>query len=251
MQPATAEPRRASIALLGFAAPVALAFALAWGRLPAEDPAGYFAFADTRALGALPNAWNVLTNLPFVAVAWGLWRTYGRDPEPAFRRAGAWLAAGMLLTAAGSAWFHRAPSPETLFWDRLPMALAFSGVALLLVADRFSSSLALALSWPLPLAAMGTVAWWRLGGGLRPYLALQFGSMAWTLLVVAGRRPRRLSDATIAGVLAAYALAKGLEAGDGAIYAALGGTVSGHALKHLCAAAALALLTRPPAPPAR
>ena len=51
--------------------------------------------------------------------------------------AGWLLTAGVALTAAGSAWFHHAPSPATLFWDRLPMALTFSGVALLLLADRF------------------------------------------------------------------------------------------------------------------
>ena len=32
----------------------------------------------------------------------------------------------MLLTAVGSSYYHLAPDNERLFWDRLPMTIAFS-----------------------------------------------------------------------------------------------------------------------------
>jgi hypothetical protein len=42
--------------------------------------------------------------------------------------AGLWcIALGLVLTAIGSAWYHRDPNNATLVWDRLPDAV-FAGV---------------------------------------------------------------------------------------------------------------------------
>lgn len=241
MSPGTRSPSRD---LLAYVVSVGGAFALAWSRLPVDDPPGYFRFVDGRSLGGVPNAWNVLTNLPFLAVAGAFLKTYGRDPDPAYRRAGLWLVAGTVLTGFGSAWFHWAPTPASLFWDRLPMALAFSGVTLLLVSDRFSTELGAKLAWPLPIAAVGTVLAWRFGGNLRPYVALQFGLMAFTLLVALLRPSRRIPNRALAWLLGWYGVAKAFEAGDAMVFGATAGFVSGHALKHLAAAVALGLFAK-------
>lgn len=238
---ADAQLRQAIWHLGGLLAAVALALAALWTRLPLDDPPSYFDFADKRTWSAIPNAANVLTNLPFVAVAASCWVQLRRG-APAWRRASQWLCGGLACTAVGSAWFHWAPSPATLFWDRLPMAMTFSGLGLLLVADRLSERLAWQLRWLLPLAAMATVAVWRWGGTLRPYLALQFGLMAVTLLVTLTTRSRRLGQGTLATMLALYSLAKVLEATDAAVWHGSGTAVAGHGLKHLLAAAALAVL---------
>jgi hypothetical protein len=222
---------------------VAVLFALLWSRLPLNDPPSYFAFADQRPLAGLPHACNVLSNLPFLAVAWAVWRRLGRHPALAWQGSGWLLTAGVALTALGSAWFHHAPSPATLFWDRLPMALTFSGVLLLLLADRFDPQLAVRLLLPLPLLAVATVCVWRWGGTLRPYLALQFGLMTLVPLV-ALRTTGRIRNRAVWQMFLAYGAAKLLEVFDAAIDGATVHLMAGHALKHLAAAWALWLLVR-------
>jgi hypothetical protein len=256
MQPLTADPplRAAVVRLAWLTAPLAVSLALAWSRLPTDDPPAYFAFADTRSWAGVPHASNVLSNLPFLAVAGWVWRRLGtaHPGDRGWRRAAQWLCGGLGCTALGSAWFHAAPGPASLFWDRLPMAMTFSGLALLLVADRISDRLAWALRWALPLGAVATVLVWRFGGTLRPYLALQFGLMALTLLIALATRGGRLGGATLGAMLGLYSAAKLLEVADSAVWTATSGLVAGHGLKHLLAAAALAVLAlrRPGAPSA-
>src|SRR5262249_40874216 len=82
----------------------------------------YHQFADQRTLLGIPNFWNVVSNLPFIAVgAVGLW---GYRDKPAIIV----IFAGIFLTGFGSAYYHWNPNDGTLFWDRLPMALAFSAI---------------------------------------------------------------------------------------------------------------------------
>ncbi|MGH7060975.1 MAG: hypothetical protein ACREFH_11345, partial [Stellaceae bacterium] len=83
--------------------------------LPAipQDPA-YHLFADARSLFGIPNFWNVVSNLPFIAVgAVGLARFRGNPAEIV-------LFSGFLLTGIGSSYYHWDPNDGTLFWDRLP-----------------------------------------------------------------------------------------------------------------------------------
>src|SRR5262245_53352556 len=96
-----------------------------------QDPA-YHRLADARRMWGIPNALNVVSNVPFLLVgALGLWSV--RLPQP--RGGGACLIepgerwpyvaffAGFGLTGLGSAYYHLAPGNETLFWDRLPLAM--------------------------------------------------------------------------------------------------------------------------------
>jgi hypothetical protein len=85
-----------------------------------------YKFADSRGVGVLPNAIDVLSNLAFlIAGAFGL-RLASRAPLP--QQASLHLfAMGLVLTALGSAYYHWAPTDKTLLWDRLPMTLAFAG----------------------------------------------------------------------------------------------------------------------------
>lgn len=90
------------------------------------QPQDYHSFADSRGIGVIPNAIDVLSNLAFlIAGAVGL-RLASRAPFP--QQASLHLfAMGLVLTALGSAYYHWAPTDKTLLWDRLPMALAFAG----------------------------------------------------------------------------------------------------------------------------
>ena len=77
----------------------------------------YHDFADQRTLLGIPNFWNVVSNIPFIGIgAVGLW-LFGRSQATML------LFLGIFLTGFGSAYYHLEPSDQTLFWDRLPMAM--------------------------------------------------------------------------------------------------------------------------------
>ncbi len=236
------------MAVLVAAAIAATAAAFALPPIP-QDPA-YHDFADRRWIWGVPNALNVLSNLPFTVVgALGVRVVWRRGSGPAWERL-AFLAlfGGVGLTGLGSAWYHLAPTTATLFWDRLPMTLAFMALLALTLGERVSER---AGPWLLPLcliAGVGSIVHWQLGeragsGDLRLYALVQFFPMLAIPLALAlyPRRWIRSADLLVAGGW--YALSKIFEALDAPIFA-LGGVVSGHTLKHLAAAGAGAWLVR-------
>lgn len=236
---------------------IAAAAMLAHGVI--AQPAGYHDFADHSSLAGLPHAADVLSNIGFALVAlWGWWRLAPRAAHP--RLAAGWfgyrlLLIGLLLTAAGSAYYHLAPDDVRLVWDRLPIALACAG---LLAAVRAETVLAGALArgtvWLdarseaalLALFAVASVAWWHFTndagqGDLRPYLLLQLLPIIliplWHWLHGSDRRDRVYFGAA----LAVYVLAKIAELSDHA-FLAISGLISGHTLKHLLATLAAWLI---------
>ncbi|MBL9105563.1 MAG: ceramidase domain-containing protein [Myxococcales bacterium] len=234
--------RRRTAILLALVAAAAIAVSL--GPPIPQSPA-YHAFADDRALGGVANALNVLSNAPFVLVGlWGLAACRRRSDE---RGMYAVFFAGITLTGLGSGWYHLAPDHERLVWDRLPMTVGFMALLAATLGERVSLAWARRLLVPLLLVGVASVLWWIHGeragrGDLRPYILVQFLS----LIVIAGllaMYPRKYSHARLQWYgLGAYALAKLCESYDRPIFAATGGLVSGHTLKHLVAAAGLACL---------
>src|SRR3982751_2230239 len=80
---------------------------LAWGPIPQLPH--YHDFADTRGFAGIPNAWNGLSNVLFAAVgAWRLGRPHGAVDAPQLP-AERMFHLALLLTAAGSAYYHWAP----------------------------------------------------------------------------------------------------------------------------------------------
>jgi Ceramidase len=220
------------------AAAIAIAFAL--DPIP-QDPA-YHAFADTRKMAGVPNAWNVMTNLPFFLVgALGL-AMLPRLVSPQLRLHYIVLCAGVTLVALGSAYYHLEPSTRALVWDRLPMTVAFMALLSSVIADRFSWLVGRALLWPLVTVGLVSIAWWVRteaagAGDLRPYALVQFLPMLVIPLALLLRKSQWLRAPWLWAGLAAYLSAKLAEYFDAAIFAALG-WVSGHGLKHLLAALA-------------
>lgn len=211
---------------------------------PYPQPQSYHAFADKRILFGIANFWNVSTNtiflLPGIA---GLWMLGSGDHPGILRKlnpAYHILFIGVLLTAFGSAWFHLAPDNDTLFWDRMPMTIAFMSLVAIIVGEHVSESLGRRLLWPLLAIGAGSVFYWdysesRLAGDLRLYGLVQFLPML--LIPAILLMYRSVFDRTgfIWAVFLLYALAKIFELLDGGLYN-LGGVISGHSIKHVCAA---------------
>ena len=208
-----------------------------------QDPA-YHRLADTRTVLGVPNGFDVLSNAAFaVAGALGLGAVLGRRRvrEPSARRAYVVFFAGAALTAAGSAYYHLAPDDGRLVWDRIPMTIAFAGLVAAVVAERVSPRVAARALPPLVALGVGSVAYWALAGDLRPYAVAQFGSLVAVIAVLLPRSGPTPDARFLGAGLGAYALAKAFEYFDGEILA-LSGFVSGHTLKHLAAAAAVAFV---------
>jgi hypothetical protein len=136
------------------------------------------------------------------------------------------------LTAAGSAYYHLAPDNERLFWDRLPMMIAFMSLIAAQVVDRISVRAGLVLLIPMLLTGLASVVYWiateRAGAGnLMPYVVLQ-GYAVVMLLVLALLYPSRYTrSADVYWVFAAYVIAKIFELLDREVFA-FGNLVSGH-----------------------
>jgi hypothetical protein len=232
-----------------------MAFALAALLVPAmPQPPSYHQFADDRPLLGIPNFWNVISNLPFlVGGLWGLISIHpGAGPfqDLSERTAYRVFFAGAALTCLGSAWYHLAPDNTRLVWDRLPMTLGFAGLVCAAVGERIDPTLGRRALWPLVGLGLLSVLYWhaseRAGAGnLVPYAAFQAWSVAAILFIVVACPPRHHSHGhLLVWAVAWYALAKVFELFDPAVYGLLGGTLSGHTIKHLLAAAAVFAIVR-------
>ena len=215
--------------------------------LPAmPQPLDYHHFADERAAFGIGNFLDVVSNVAFLLAGLaGLVVVFsGRAcfESPGERWPYAVFFLGVLLTAAGSAYYHLSPDNETLFWDRLPMTIAFMGLLSSQIVDRVSVRAGLALLVPMLLVGMGSVVYWivteRMGAGnVLPYGILQGYSVVVLLLMATLHRSRYTRANDVYFIFGWYVLAKVLESLDGEILA-LGHVVSGHSLKHVAAAAA-------------
>ena len=215
--------------------------------LPAmPQPLDYHHFADQRAVFGIGNFLDVVTNVAFLLAGLaGLVVVFsGRAcfEFPGERWPYAVFFLGVLLTAAGSAWYHLSPDNETLFWDRLPMTIAFMGLLSSQIVDRVSVRAGLALLVPMLLVGMGSVVYWivteRAGAGnVLPYGILQGYSVVVLLIMATLHRSRYTRANDVYFIFGWYVLAKVLESMDAEVLA-LGHVVSGHSLKHVAAAAA-------------
>jgi len=215
-----------------------------------QDPA-YHLFADSRGFMGIPNFANVASNFPFLLVGVvGLIVVCGRQDRAIFqwpedRRPYAVFFFGVALVSLGSAYYHWEPGNESLFWDRLPMTVAFMGLSAGILADRGERRFALTYLLPLMvLAGIASLIYWDLteragAGDLRFYGFVQFFPIV-ALPLVFWLFPKAHYAGTrgLLWVVFYYVLAKILEHLDSEIFMALGGLVSGHSLKHLAAAVA-------------
>ena len=199
-------------------------------------------FADTRAWAWLPFASDVLSNLPFL-----LWGVLGlgmlaRQRHGAVRRVDAashalmgLFFAGLVVTAFISAFYHWQPDDAGLVFDRLGMVVAFAGLMGLAAAGRVSARAGGLLALAGLLLGPVSIRVWATSGNVLPWAVLQFGGML-LVLCLAWLQPLPGAPAIRWGwVIVIYALAKGFEMADEAVFAATAQLVSGHSLKHVVA----------------
>ena len=217
---------------------------------PVPQDTAYYFFADSRTLLSVPNFWNVLSNLPFLFIGiWGIYviLTIARTLDN-FELRNAYLVffIGVFLTAFGSSYFHFKPGDGTLFWDRLPMTIAFSGLFAAVIGE-YGSKVTAQRCLPLFLMiGIGSVLYWQwtesIGAGdLRPYAIVQFLPMLAIPAILLMSNGENDIGRYIWLMIAFYVIAKLFEQFDVGVYEGTRG-MSGHALKHVFAAVGPALL---------
>jgi len=204
-----------------------------------QDPV-YHHFADHTPLWGVPNFWNVISNLLFLAVAiWGLraFRSPASFLESWERVAYGILLSGVALVAFGSSYYHAWPNNATLFWDRLPMTIVFTTLLATTVGERINMRAGRLLLFPLLALGVGSVMYWRFSDDLRPYVMVQFYPMVALPLMLLLFPPKYSGTGGIVGMICLYGLAKIFEIFDHQIAAIL--PSGGHPWKHVAGAAAM------------
>ncbi|HTS69602.1 MAG TPA: alkaline phytoceramidase [Terriglobia bacterium] len=213
----------------------------------AQSP-DYHHFADQRMVLGIPNFLNVISNVPFLIVGiWGLvvvLGVRGANTRSFVTWGERWpyivLCVGVALTCLGSAYYHLVPNNARLVWDRLPMTLGFMSLLCAMLMERVNPRIGLLALVPLVLLGVTSVVYWYLtelrgAGDLRPYIVVQFYTLALILLMLWLFPARYTRGPDLLVALGFYVLAKIFESLDRPIYN-LGHIISGHTLKHIAAA---------------
>lgn len=209
------------------------------------QPLGYHVFADQRRAFGVANLADVASNAGFLiaglaglVIVWS-----GRARFEYARERWPWTAffLGLLLTAFGSSYYHLAADNERLFWDRLPMTIAFAGLIASQIVERLSVRLGIAMLAALLVAGAASVIYWRWterigAGNVAPYGILQGYAVAVLLFLAIFGRSRYTRGGDLYWIFGWYVLSKLFETFDEAVFE-LGAFVSGHTLKHLAASA--------------
>jgi len=213
---------------------------------PFPQPLDYHDFADQREIFGIPNFWNVVSNVPFllIGIPSAIWLSISALPGGVPRLRSAYLVffIGTAFVGIGSGYYHLFPSNETLFWDRLPMTVAFAAFFCIVVGEYVSGRVGARALWPLVFICACSVVYWSytesLGrGDLRPYALVQFLPIVLATFILVRYRSPFGSSRHMWSIAGIYIVAKLAEALDGQLYH-LFGSFSGHSLKHLFASVA-------------
>jgi hypothetical protein len=221
----------------------------------AQDPA-YHNLADQRMIVGIPNFFDVASNIPFLLVGvLGLWKLIQIHEDRSrlilkheiFPFAVIFI--GTILIFVGSAYYHWAPSSDTLVWDRLQMTFAFMGIFSMVISVRISVKAGINFLIPLLVLGVASVVYWYITeqsgqGDLRPYALVQFLPVL-LILVMLWLFPARYSGTKyLVEMIGWYGIAKALEFLDAVVWEWSGGWIAGHSLKHCVAAWGIYALVR-------
>ncbi|MCW9015044.1 MAG: alkaline phytoceramidase [Gammaproteobacteria bacterium] len=217
---------------------------LLFPAIPQE--ASYHEFADQRAMFGIPNFLNVISNIPYLV--FGLFGCFLIFKESqlviikSLKIVYLMFFMGVILVFMGSVYYHLNPDNSTLFWDRLPMSLAFMSFFTVIIGEYIHKKAASQLYFPLLLLGMASVIYWywseTIGeGDLRLYILVQFLPVILIPIILRLFSTRFTHGYYFALIIGCYVLAKGFEMADQLVFDTVG-IVSGHSLKHLISAVA-------------
>ncbi|XP_031504510.1 uncharacterized protein LOC116267084 [Nymphaea colorata] len=201
----------------------------------------YHNFADQRRLFlGIPNTLDVISNFPFLVVGVvGLILCFRGDYNLSLQgEYWGWTCffIGVAAVAFGSSYYHLEPNDARLVWDRLPMTIAFTSIMAVFIIERIDEKTGTTSLLPLLAAGIISILYWRFFDDLRPYALVQFVPCIVIPLMAILIPPMYTHSIYWLWAAGFYLLAKVEEAEDKPIYRLTHHFVSGHTLKHLCAA---------------
>jgi hypothetical protein len=206
---------------------------------PISQPQEYHDFADDREFLSIPNALDVMSNLVIIYPGIvGLALVHERrknsqlsDDEVSIHIT---LFSGMILTFAGSVWFHLDPNDSTMLWDRLGMSVVIGSCISLLIHDMYDRGLAGKVHLPIVVLSLISVLWWPVFDDLRFYFIVKHHPfILFPILLFYGNRIYDKVSGYYWG-LSMFILATVFEFTDLQIFE-ITGFISGHTLKHIFA----------------
>ena len=220
-----------------------LSFLFSLDPIP-QDPA-YHLFADNRDFLSIPNTWDVLSNIAFLIVGLAGIKLVSHSGIKRHLQYFIFFV-GVTLTAFGSAYYHLSPDNNTLFWDRLPMTIAFMAFFSSIIYECINQQSGKRLLIPLLIIGIASIVYWLWTeqngqGDLRFYASVQFLPMILIPLVLVLYKPDKKYAGYIISLIVFYAVSKIFEYYDREIFE-LTQFVSGHTLKHLSAATGTAMI---------
>ena len=213
---------------------------------PISQPQEYHDFADDREFLSIPNALDVMSNLVILYPGLvGLAFVHERrknsqisDDEASIHIT---LFSGMILTFAGSVWFHLDPNDSTMLWDRLGMSVVIGSCISLLIHDMSDRNLAGRIHLPIVVTSVISVLWWPVFNDLRFYFIVKHHPFVlFPILLFYGNHIYDKISGYYWG-LSMFILATLFEFTDLQIFE-ITGFISGHTLKHIFAGVGLWLL---------
>jgi len=220
-----------------------------------QDPS-YFRLADCRHLWSIANFGDVVSNLAFfgagmmgLVLLFRVRQDRSRLITPQEFYPFLFAYAGIALIFPGSAYFHFDPGNETLVWDRLPMTLVFMSVFAMVLTERLQLRRPGFLLIILLMLGVGSVVYWHFTeqagrGDLRLYGLVQYLPLLLYPFLFSWFPPRYSGTRYLLEMLGWYLVAKLFEFYDEMVWSWTGEVVSGHSIKHLCAAVATYGLVR-------
>ena len=231
------------LCLLGFVAMLLIT--------PIVQDLAYHQFADRRRILGVSNFWDVVSNLCFLMVGLvGINKliaghlTIIDDVKAVYFS----FFTGIALVGLGSGYYHLWPANQTLFWDRLPMAIAFMSLVTIIIAEFICIKVAKVLFWPLLMLGALSVIYWiwteNLGqGDLRFYGLVQFLPLVCIPIILISFKSKFTPISGYWWLLLCYLAAKFFEHFDREVFNTIG-LISGHSLKHIVAALGLWILLK-------
>ncbi len=208
---------------------------------PIAQDVSYHGFADRRQLLAVPNFWNVISNLPFLMIGFaGMLFSITYKRRLILSKNVFVFFMSIALTGIGSGYYHLHPTNATLVWDRLPMTISFMSFFSIVIGDRVNKRAGQHLLLPLILTGLMSILYWQMTegkgqGDLRFYVIVQFLPMLLIPVILLWFRETKTPLLYFWLISFTYATAKICEAGDVMIFNATN-MISGHTLKHFAAA---------------
>ncbi|KAF5813831.1 putative alkaline ceramidase [Helianthus annuus] len=208
----------------------------------------YHDFADQRQFFGMPNALNVISNVPFfiigvIGLVLCYYKNFFKLSLQGELCGWTFFYIGVAAVGFGSSYYHLEPNDARLVWDRLPMTIAFTSIIAIFIIERIDERKGTYSIIPLLLVGAVSILYWRFFDDLRPYALVQFVPCIAIPLMAIMLPPMYTHSSYWLWAAGFYLLAKVEEAIDDTIYEWTNHIVSGHTLKHLCAAMVPVFLT--------